>query len=619
MVAALFCGVVVGVFVASQQAAGSQTPPESEALAALKKAYDKDKANEELKAAVRNEDLRLREAHLTARRRLAVGAYLLFVAAVGVVLCAKWYVSLDPAKPAPIALADRPDVATWLGTRRGTVIAVGGTGVALGFALLVFVFAGGRPFPRSDEAMGAEASAARPKGAATAQAPRRAASRKAPAIPRPRPEDQWPAFRGPTGMGLVAEGDWPTTWDGKTGQNILWRTPVDASGKGSPVIWGDRIFVTGGDRTKLEVLCFDRKTGKPLWRTPIKSPLLEPKKTAPKPKDDDEDEEDDKRFKVFESTGYAAATPATDGERVYAVFATADIAALDLDGKIAWHHHLGKPDNDYGMASSLILHKGLVILLHDQGGDEEKMLSALIAFDGKTGKEAWRTKRPVVNSWTTPIIADTGQRLELITSANEWVISYNPDTGAELWRAEGVTGDVAPSPVYAAGLVYATNQYSLLVAIRTGGSGDVTKTHTAWEAEEGMSDASSPICDGKLYLQATSGGLLTCYEATKGSPNPLWEAEMDLVLEKYYKEVVGKPLPERELSAEFWASPALVGNLVYLTAKDGRTYIFPLAEKFKLLGIPNLGEEVFASPAFLDGRIYFRTTKHLVCIAKGTP
>ena len=247
------------------------------------------------------------------------------------------------------------------------------------------------------------------------------------------------------------------------------------------------------------------------------------------------------------------------------------------------------------------------------------MLSALIAFDGKTGKEAWRTKRPVVNSWTTPIIADTGQRLELITSANEWVISYNPDTGAELWRAEGVTGDVAPSPVYAAGLVYATNQYSLLVAIRIGGSGDVTKTHTAWEAEEGMSDASSPICDGKLYLQATSGGLLTCYEATKGSPNPLWEAEMDLVLEKYYKEVVGKPLPERELSAEFWASPALVGNLVYLTAKDGRTYIFPLAEKFKLLGIPNLGEEVFASPAFLDGRIYFRTTKHLVCIAKGTP
>jgi outer membrane protein assembly factor BamB len=344
------------------------------------------------------------------------------------------------------------------------------------------------------------------------------------------------------------------------------------------------------------VMAFERKTGRLLWQTPLDSPVF----TAPlKPGEDP--------FKVFEDTGYAAATPATDGQRVYAVFATADVAALDFDGKLVWQRSLGRPNNMYGMATSLALHKNLVLLQHDQGGDPEDKLSTLLAFDGATGKTVWQTPRPVPNSWATPVVVNTGSRTEIITAANPWAIGYDPDTGKELWRAEGVTGDVAPSPIVAGGLVLLTNQYSHLVAIRTGGNGDVTKTHTVWEAEEGLSDASSPVSDGKLFLQAHSSGLLTCYDIL----HPSTQVEQGMKWPK------GRLVWDQDVEkAQFWSSPSLVGPLVYLTDKKGVTRIFPLAAKFELRGAPALGEEFFASPAFGDGQIYFRTEKNLVCIGK---
>jgi outer membrane protein assembly factor BamB len=589
-VATLWSGIVVGVMVATYLAERAVTPPdpttglrrspETDTLRSLHERLRQasGEAADAIKETIREEDQRVRTRFHTYRRRLYWGAWLLLVGLAGLVASARWYASLDPTKPMPKPLAERPDADAWLAARRRKLVAVGVVAGLVVLGLVVMGLTGGRSVPS-------------PGGPSEPSEP------ALPVVDRAGFQDDWPRFRGPTGMGVVKEGDWPAEWDAASGKNLLWKTPVPARGKGSPVVWGNRIFLTGGSREKLVVMGFERKTGKLLWETPIESPLLAKKPAG-----------GEGGLKVPEDTGYAAATPATDGHRVYVVFATADMAALDFDGKLLWQRPLGKPDNMYGMATSLVVHKDTVILQHDQGGDAEDKLSALLAFDGTTGKERWRTPRPVPNSWATPIIANTGSRAELLTSASPWLIGYDPDTGKELWRAEGVKGDVAPSPVFAGGLIMATSQYSRLVAIRAGGSGDVTQTHTAWEAEEGLSDAPSPTSDGKLLLQVNSGGRVTCYDVAKTKP-PAEGAKW--------------PSPallwDQELDTEVWSSPSLVGKLVYLVDKKGKTFLFPLAEKYELKGTNALGEEVFASPAFGDGQIYHRTDKHLVCIGKKQP
>jgi hypothetical protein len=424
-VATLFSGVVIGVMVTSLLAerantprdpeTGERRPPETPALRLLKEQIGRSQgqATEALRKAIREEDQRLRARFFTYRRRMYWGAWLLLVGLVGVVASARWYASLDPKMPMPKPLAERPDADVWLRARRRSLVAVAVVAGILGASLLVMGLMGlmgHSKLPPHDE-------------------PSVTQTTTPVAVDRAGFQDDWPRFRGPTGMGIVAEGDWPTDWDAKSGRNILWKSElatlkggedgkqVVPYGRGSPVVWGNRIFLTGGDERKLEVFCYERKSGKLLWRTPVESPLLLAMKS--KPKTDDEDE-----FKVFEDTGYAAATPATDGRHVYVVFATADVAALDFGGKIVWQRHLGTPDNMYGMASSLVVHKNLLLLQHDQGGEEEDKLSALIAMDTSTGKTVWRAPRPVPNSWTTPIVVGTGSRTEVVTSANSWVIAF---------------------------------------------------------------------------------------------------------------------------------------------------------------------------------------------------
>ncbi len=295
----------------------------------------------------------------------------------------------------------------------------------------------------------------------------------------------------------------------------------------------------------------------------------------------------------MEETGYAAPSPATDGKRVYVMYASADIAAVDFDGKVVWARNLGLPDNFYGMATSLLIHDERVLVQFDRGSSAEDNLSVLMALDVLTGRVIWSTGRPVDNGWSTPVLAHTETRVELLTSGDPWVIAYDPNTGAEFWRATGLSGDVAPSPVYANGLVFVTNEYAKTMAIRAGGSGDVTDTHVVWTSDEGLSDAASPIANGELLLQANSSGQITCFEASTGEV--LWS---------------------QILQSEFWASPILVGDMVYLCGHDGKTYIFKLGREYSLIGTPDIGEPIFASPAFLDGQVFIRGMQHLFCIAR---
>jgi len=393
----------------------------------------------------------------------------------------------------------------------------------------------------------------------------------------PSPEEikkNWSRFRGPEGLGISYYSNIPSSWNGKTGENILWKTPIPLPGENSPIVWGKRIFLTGANDKEREVYCFDADTGKLLWQKPVENVPS----SSPQPP------------KVTEDSGYAAPTATTDGQRVYAIFANGDLVSFDFNGNLVWAKNLGTPKSMYGYASSLLMYKNLLIVLYDQGSADDN-LSKIIAFDSTSGSVVWETKRPVPNSWATPIIINTGKRDEIITDGSPWVIAYDPATGSEFWRVKCLSGDVAPSPVYGNGLVFAVNAYAKLAAIRPDGQGDVTQTNVAWTGDSGLPDICSPLTNGDLLFLLQTYGLMTCYDAKTGQI--VWE---------------------NDFAETFRASPSLVGDKVYLLTVDGLMIIINAGREIKEIGRYELGEKTNCSPAFLDGRIYIRGKENLYCI-----
>jgi len=390
----------------------------------------------------------------------------------------------------------------------------------------------------------------------------------------------WHRFRGPEGGGVTKDPNIPDDWDGKSGRGILWKTKVPVAGHNSPIVWGDRVFVSGGDANNLNVFCFDADSGDLLWTGDVKRTL---------PKTEDEE------FEVMEDTGYAASTMATDGKRVYAIFITGDLACFDFSGRNLWTKSLGIPDSAYGYASSLEAFRNMVIVQYDQG-DAESGKSKLLAFDGFSSSLVWEARRPVANSWTSPILAYTETGVQIIAAADPNVMAFDPNTGAEIWRAECLAGDVAASPIYANWLIFVIEPYSNIAAIRTDGKGDVTETHIAWSADEPGPDICSPVTDGKFVFVLNSDGLALCFNTADG--NKLWEADI------------------RE---DFLASPSLVGDKLYLLTEKGVMIIAEARPEYKELKRCELGEKTYASPAFANGRIYIRGVKNLYCIGKKKP
>jgi outer membrane protein assembly factor BamB len=383
----------------------------------------------------------------------------------------------------------------------------------------------------------------------------------------------WPMFRGPGGVGVASDDRFPERWDGEKGVNILWKTPLPLPGHNSPIVWGNRIFLAGATEKEREVYCFAADTGQLVWRQLVMTRPNAPATT------------------VMEDTGFAPSTMATDGHRVYAIFPTGDLVAFDLDGKPVWSMSLGPIENTYGHASSLCTDRNRLIVQVDQGSGDANEKSVVMAIDGRSGRVLWQTKRNAPNSWSTPIVIETDRRRELITCSNPWVIAYNPDNGAELWRASCLEGEIAPSPGSACGIVYVAAAGSKLSAIRPGGEGDVTKTQVVWAADQGLPDIVSPLSNGRFVFLAASDNTVTCYDAATG--RKAWD---------------------HAFSELFKSSPVLVGNRVYFTDFKGVTHLFDAAVAFKEIATSPLGEEVNATPAFVGGRIYIRGKDHLYCI-----
>jgi len=557
---ALFAAIVSGVFLLTMAVGVSWY-----ALAFRHPAYFDDetfiKPRESLKSEpdqpqlierFRKDDRLRREKFLTAQRKVQVGAYLLFGALFVFVLSLKRYMHFLEKPPQPLGPRRAGDEA---GERNRAA------GAALGISALLSVAGFVAMHALLPDVSGTEPE--KPKGIVIAGAK-----------DEPVPEHlQWPHFRGPTRMGIVKEMALPLSWNAAKNENILWKTKVPLAGNSSPIVWGRRLFLTGADRRKRQVYCYDRTNGRLEWTCTVRSQAVL-----------------GKDFEIYEDTGLAAPTCATDGKKVFALFGTGEFVAVNFDGTQRWSRWLGEPDSIYGLASSPLYHDGRLILQLDQGGADEGK-SFLYAFDPANGNSIWKKPRKVPNSWSSPVVVHTGGREEIITCANPWVISYEAKTGRELWRVKALDGDVAPLPVYADGMVYAETDYAELVAIRVGGSGDVTKTHIAWKYDEELSETSSPLCDGKYFLHATGDGTIACLDAKTGTA--VWR-------KKYEKG--------------FWSSPALVGRRVYLTDMSGTTYIFELGDSYRLLGTGIIGEEVVTTPAFVDSKIYVRGKDHLYCI-----
>jgi outer membrane protein assembly factor BamB len=299
--------------------------------------------------------------------------------------------------------------------------------------------------------------------------------------------------------------------------------------------------------------------------------------------------------KVLSDTGFAAPTPATDGRRVYAGFANGDLAAFDFTGKLAWSKSLGIPKNDYGHGTSLAMFGKLLLVQYDQGIPKER-LSKLIALDGATGKPVWETPRPdMPSSWSTPIVIDFKGRQQIITAGDPWAIGYDPDGGKELWRAKCLRQDVAPSPVFADGIVYFGHNAPYTSAIRPDGQGDVTETHVLWKAEDNLPDTCSPLATPQWVFLLTSSGTLTCYDAKSG-----------------------KKLKDKDFDSSFQASPSLANKNLYLFGAEGKVFLLGAdpASWGKTVAETDMKEPCAASPAFQNGRIFVRTKSQLICIGK---
>lgn len=603
-------------------------PLETPEFRQLKARLAEDPRNEALKEEIRQLDLRLREEYFRQREFVAWGVWLLLAGMVVLLIAAKAATTLRrrlPLPQAPTELVDlesaRSRAARWavgllaaVFTGLALIVQVGfhsplesassreisplaarhvsrgATGMAGGLAATTSTTGVSPPEngPSASAAAGSssEASSRSVAGKAGAGASQSTeptpsgvtpTSQPATATAPPTPEQyakNWPCFRGPGGTGVSSYPNVPTHWDGASGENIVWKAAVPLPGHSSPVVWNDRVFLSGATEQKRQVFCFSTADGKLLWAQEVPATAASPGKVE-----------------VSEDTGFAASTPATDGQRVYAIFANGDLAAYDFQGQLVWARSLGIPKNQYGHASSLVTWRDRLIVQFDQGTARDK-LSRLMALDGPTGKTVWETPRPVPNSWASPIVAQTPTGEQIITCGDPWVIAYQPSDGKEIWRANCLRQDVGPSPTWREGVVYVANQFPQVSAIRTDGHGDVTATGLLWMGEDGLPDICSPLATPEYLLLLASFGTLTCYQRQDG-----------------------KKLWEHDFETNFKSSPSLVGSTVYVISEEGKGWVVqPGPEGVKPLAESNLGEPCVTSPAFQDGRIYLRGQTHLFCI-----
>ena len=401
--------------------------------------------------------------------------------------------------------------------------------------------------------------------------------------------ENWPGWRGPSGDGISAGKGIPTKWSSK--ENIAWRIAVRGEGHSSPIVWGDKVFLTSSltEKNKRILLCIDRLSGQTVWQRDV---VQSPPET------------------VHRLNSRASGPPATDGKQVYVTFMRAEgdeviapnvgserlitpgkiiVAAYDLDGNEKWKTNVGDFLSAHGFNTCPVLFEDLVILNGDHDGN-----AYLVALDRQSGRQRWRTRREnKTRSYVTPIIREIDGITQMILSGSLCIASYDPRNGKRHWIVDGPTEQFVASMVYDGKYVFATGGYPErhTLAIRPGGKGNVTDTHIAWRTTRGAAYVPSPIISGRYLLMVADSGIASCFEARTGKRH-------------WMERLPGGHSP----------SPVSADGLVYFVSDRGVTTIIRPSETFAVIAKNELGEPVSASPAISQGQIFLRTHQHLYCI-----
>jgi outer membrane protein assembly factor BamB len=415
--------------------------------------------------------------------------------------------------------------------------------------------------------------------------------------------DDWPGWRGPTANGISPLKNVPSSWSAE--RNVAWKTPLEGRGLSSPVVWGDRIFLTvdiesdpvegaippkhrirgepfrhpdstGMNRKHiLKVMSFDTKSGKKLWEsTAYNGPVAD---------------------EIHKFNSYASATTVTDGKFVYAYFESQGLYKYDFEGKQIWKMSLGPILTEgVGNGVSPVLFEDKVIILADQDEGENSFLAAVSTVDGKI---AWKIARQAQVSWTVPVILDVNKQPQLLVSGTENLIAYDPRTGKEIWRTDGVGGNSVHTPVFGHGMVYVSTGYPTknVMAVRL--SPAPGEERVAWTYKKGTGYIPNTILYGNYLYFMTDAGLLTCVDAVSGKPQ--YESKRF-------------PTP-----GHFAAAPVAFDGKLLITSQDGDTYVLKAGPEHEILGTNSLGEDVVASLAIAGDSIYIRSEKNLYRIRQG--
>jgi outer membrane protein assembly factor BamB len=399
--------------------------------------------------------------------------------------------------------------------------------------------------------------------------------------------DDWPAFRGPTGLGTSTETKVPTAWSAT--KNVKWKAALPQTGNGSPIVSNGRVFVAGvedGARNKRALWCFDRKDGKLLWTR-----VAEFAKNDP----------------THNTNEGGGATPAADGKRVVVWQSSAGLVCYDFEGKELWKRELGEFRHMWGFGNAPVLHGGKVFL---NSGPGAKVFTT--ALDLESGKTVWTTEEPQegdgqnnaakkpMGSWATPLVVKSGALEVVVVVMPTRVVAYNPADGKIVWWCMGVRhgkGDLAySSPALAGDLLVVYGGYNGPgMAIRLGGRGDVTASHRVWRNEGNpQSIGSGVVIDGALYIPHDDNKGIYCVDPRSGKV--LWQDPAD---------------------RSYWGSAVTAAGRIYVTARNGSTAVFKASpQKFELLSRNELGEGSNSTPAISDGEIFIRTYRTLWCIGE---
>ena len=406
--------------------------------------------------------------------------------------------------------------------------------------------------------------------------------------------ENWPRFRGPTGQGVSTESNLPTQWSPT--ENIRWKVAIPGAGWSSPVVWDDRVFVTtaADDGVSCRLVCVDRKSGAVLWNNEVlrQQPPSKERKNS-----------------------HATPTPATDGKRVYTVFGDGSVVAVDFGGNVVWTNRDAKYYSRHGLGASPMLYDNLVIMPYDgsnfvsergkwPNNPAEEQLgwrtpwdkAQLIALDASTGQRVWTGKRGMSRiAHVTPLLLEENGTTQLVSCAGDVVQGFNPRTGERIWSVYSKGEGVTPSPAIGDGHIFTATGFEkqLICAVRTGGKGDITDSHIAWEQRKGAPTQPSLLYLSPYLYAISDGGIGHCYDGKTGEI--IWE---------------------ERIGGDHCASPVYADGKIYFLSERGETAIINASPEFKIVARNTIDVRCQASIAVSQGNLFIRSENNLFCIGR---